>query len=147
MRLEGPDYPGTSYAATSNGWMETEVFEIYFQATFLKPAGPERPALLICDRHDTHVGLKLIKMTRNERITIFELPPHSSHILQPLDLCVMKSISAWDEELTKWQRHHIGMKLPKKEFLRPIGGVWTKINPSIVQKGFQKAGIFRFDKK
>ncbi|KAJ8896724.1 hypothetical protein PR048_002069 [Dryococelus australis] len=40
---EGFGYPNTSYAATPNGWMETEVFINYFQRTFITYTSNERP--------------------------------------------------------------------------------------------------------
>lgn len=145
---EGTGYPGTSYAVTSNGWMETTVFENYFKNVFIKGLGDERPALLIFDGHSTHVGLKVIELARAERITILKLPPHSSHLLQPLDLCVMKSIkTAWDQNLSQWQRHHVGMRLPKSEFAKILGEIWKQTAPSIVKNSFEKGGIYPFNSK
>lgn len=145
---EGTGYPGTSYAVTSNGWMETTVFENYFTNVFLKALGSERPVLLICDGHSTHVGLKVVELARAERVTILKLPPHSSHLLQPLDLCVMKSIkSVWDQHLSQWQRHHVGMKLPKNEFAKILGEIWKKTDTTIIKNSFEKGGIYPFNSK
>ncbi|CAG4951809.1 unnamed protein product [Parnassius apollo] len=74
-------YPGTAYAATSNGWMETAVFENYIEKVFLKTVGTKRPILLIFDGHATHVGINLIKKAREAEITILKIPPHTSHLL------------------------------------------------------------------
>ncbi|KAG5882688.1 hypothetical protein JTB14_019689 [Gonioctena quinquepunctata] len=53
-------------------------------------------------------------MARKENDHILLLPPLSSHILQPLDLCIIKSLkSAWDPDLVKWQKHH-NKKVAKK---------------------------------
>nr|CAD7203179.1 unnamed protein product [Timema douglasi] len=69
--------------------------------------GDERPVLLINDGHSTRVGLQLIEIARKENI-IVKLPPHSSHLLQPLDLCVFKSLKTeWDAALVRWQRQHL----------------------------------------
>lgn len=49
-----PDaYPNTSYAATANGWMESEIFEQYFTKTFVPAIGNERPILLLYYGHAT----------------------------------------------------------------------------------------------
>lgn len=82
-------YPDMSFSATKNGWMESETFEKFFEKTFLPSLGEESPALVICDGHKTHVSLQVINVARRKNITILILPPHSSHILQPLDLSVM----------------------------------------------------------
>ncbi|KAJ8887041.1 hypothetical protein PR048_013256 [Dryococelus australis] len=82
---------GTSYVATENVWMEAKVFINFFKITFLAHIGTERPVFVICGGSKTHVSLRLIEIAREENVTILILPPHSLHILQPLDLSVMKS--------------------------------------------------------
>lgn len=139
-------YPGTSYAATTNGWMESKVFEMYFKKTFLPAIGNQRPVLLIYDGHATHVGLNIIEEARKANVTILKLPAHTSHILQPLDVSVMKSFKdRWDLLLVKWQRLNVGIPLPKKEFACLIGKVWAQIDGLILKNGFRKAGIFPFN--
>ncbi|GBP09569.1 Tigger transposable element-derived protein 6 [Eumeta japonica] len=139
-----PDaYPNTTYAATVNGWMEGEVFESYFKKTLIPAVGHQRPILLIYDGHSTHVGLNVIEAALKENITILKLPAHTSHILQPLDIAVMKSFKdRWDPMLVKWQRMNIGLPLPKKEFSRLIGSIWVQIDSEVIKKGFKQAGIY-----
>lgn len=99
--------------------MEAEVFENYFKKSFIPAIGTQRPVLLIYDGHSTHVGLNILEEATKENITILKLPAHTSHVLQPLDLAVMKSFKdRWDPLLVKWQRSHIGVPLPKSEFAR-----------------------------
>ncbi|CAH2097797.1 unnamed protein product [Euphydryas editha] len=144
-----PDaYPGTSYAATKNGWMETEIFEMFFKKTFIPLINDQRPILLIYDGHSTHVGLNIIEEARKENVTILKLPPHSSHVLQPLDIAVMKSFKdRWDPLLVEWQRLHVGSVLPKSELARLIGKVWAEIDTQVLRNGFRKAGIFPTNRK
>ncbi|CAH2095105.1 unnamed protein product [Euphydryas editha] len=139
-----PDaYPGTTYAATKNGWMESEVFEAFFKKTFLPAIGNQRPVLLIYDGHSTHVGLNIIEEARRANVTILKIPPHTSHVLQPLDVSVMKSFKdQWDRTLVQWQRLNVGKPLEKKDFSRLIGSIWTKINPQVLRNGFRKTGIY-----
>lgn len=140
------DYPGTVYAATKNGWMETNVFETYFEKVFLPTVGQKRPILLVYDGHSTHVGINIIEKARAAGITIMKIPPHTSDNLQPLDLAVNKSFKdKWDLMLVKWQRLHVGQALPKKEFSKLIGVVWAQVDPKVCEAGFRKAGIFPFN--
>lgn len=119
-------YIGTTYAATKKGWMETDVFNNYFEKSLLKSIGPERPAVIIYDGHSTHISLTLIKKAMEEQITIVKLPPHTSHLLQPLDLAVIKYFKVlWEEELIKWHRHNNATKVPKKVFATLLGKVWN----------------------
>lgn len=137
----------TAYAVSKKGWMETTIFEQYIKAVFLPAIGAERPVLLVYDGHKTHVDLNVIDLLVAENITVLKLPAHSSHILQPLDCSTMKPMKdKWDSELVKWQRLHVGAKLPKQEFARIITNIWDDLNPVIIQNGFRKAGICPLNK-
>ncbi|CAB3255555.1 unnamed protein product [Arctia plantaginis] len=92
--------------------------------------------------------LNVIKLAQSENITILKLPPHSSDTLQPLDCSGMKPMKdRWDEALVKWQRLHIGAKLPKSEFARILTEIWSNLNPVILQNGFKKTGIYPFNRQ
>lgn len=137
----------TAYAVSDKGWMETTIFERYMRETFVPAIGPERPVLLIFDGHSTHVDLSVIEYAASQDITILKLPPHSSHILQPLDCSVMKPFKdKWEDEIIKWQRLHIGSKLPKNEFARIVTQIWDEMNPVIISNGFRKAGAYPIDR-
>lgn len=74
------------------------------------------------------------------------MPPHSSHLLQPLDLAIFKSIKTkWDESLCAWTRRHQGQKLPKHELSNILCSIWTKLDEQIIKNGFSKAGIYPFN--
>lgn len=138
-------YPGTVYAASKNGWMQTNIFENYFKNHFI-PLTKNEKTLLIYDGHTTHISLSLIELAKNNDITIIKLPPHSSHLLQPLDLAIFKPFKdMWDEAILKWQKKHMGSKLPKKEFASMLGDIWQRIKPQTIKKGFEKSGISPFN--
>lgn len=148
MPPEGKGFPETTYAASPNGWMQTDIFDNYFKNSFLRTIGTERPVLLFFDGHATHVSLNLIQMAIDNQVTIIKLPPHSSHILQPLDLSVMKAVKdRWDPLLVSWQRLHIGQKLPKAEFSVLLGKIWASLPGEVISNGFRKAGIYPFNDK
>lgn len=86
-------------------------------------------------------------MAKQNNITIVKLPPHTSHLLQPLDLSVFKPYKdAWDQEMVKWQRTHKGEKLPKDQFSATVGRVWKNLNYNVIKKGFEKSGIYPFNR-
>lgn len=146
MAPQGKGFPNTAYAASPNGWMETEIFANFFEKTFLPCLGSKRPILLVYDGHSTHVGSKVIEIAMREAITILKLPPHTSHLLQPLDLSVFKSMkTTWDQKLVQWQRRHVGQKLPKSTFSELLGETWTSISRETLSNGFRKAGIHPYN--
>lgn len=122
-----------SYAASKRGWMETEIFHNYMEKVFIPGLGEERPVLVVYDGHSTHVDIKVVELARKHNVTILKLPPHTSHLLQPLDVTVFKSFkSNWDAKLVEWQRHNVGVKLPKKVFSNLFAEVWNNIKSEIL---------------
>ncbi|CAI6370859.1 unnamed protein product [Macrosiphum euphorbiae] len=77
-------------------------------------------------------------------MTILLLPPHSSHLLQPMS--VFKSIkTTYDQRLCTWIRNHKQQKLPRQELLKIVREIWLQLDKSIIINGFKKAGIFPFN--
>uniref|UniRef100_A0A2A4JKM4 HTH CENPB-type domain-containing protein n=1 Tax=Heliothis virescens TaxID=7102 RepID=A0A2A4JKM4_HELVI len=135
-----------SYAASKRGWMETEIFHNYMEKVFIPGLGEERPVLVVYDGHSTHVDIKVVELARKHNITILKLPPHTSHLLQPLDVAVFKSFkSSWDAKLVEWQRHNVGVKLPKKMFSKLFAEVWNNTKSETIINGFRKTGICPFN--
>lgn len=133
----------TAYSVSLNGWMETSIFEKYIKDVFIPAIGSERPVLLVYDGHKTHVDLGVLELADANNITILKLPPHSSHVLQPLDCSAMKSMKVhWEDALVKWQRLHSGAKLPKSEFAKLLTETWDYLSPVVLQNGFRKAGLY-----
>lgn len=48
-----------TYAASTKGWMETEIFYNYMEKVLIPSLGEERPVLIIYDGHSTHVTSEL----------------------------------------------------------------------------------------
>ena len=48
------EVPGTMYGLSSSGWMDGDLFELWFTHHFLPYAPPTRPLLLLLDGHSSH---------------------------------------------------------------------------------------------
>ena len=85
--LEGTP-AGTDGQCCETGWSNSLVFKTYLEKHFLKyiPTSTETPTLVMFDGHRSHISLDLIKRVESKHIIVFVLPPHCSHILQPLDI-------------------------------------------------------------
>lgn len=133
----------TGYAASKSGWMDSEIFLNWFQKVLIPNAPPERPILLILDGHGSHVSLPLILKAVEHQVILLKLPPHTTHVLQPLDVGVFKSLkSTWDKQLTKWQRENPRKRIPKQEFVSILSTVYTDMLPQNIKSGFKATGIF-----
>jgi hypothetical protein len=76
----------------TNGWTSNEhglkwLHEIFEPTTRDKANGKMR--LLICDGYDSHITVLWIANCMKNDIIFIGLPPHSSHLTQPLDVGVV----------------------------------------------------------
>lgn len=135
-------YPDTSYFISESGWMTEEVFTSWFKKVFLKNV-KMFPCVLIYDGHLSHIGVNLVEEAVAANVTIMKLPPHTSHLLQPLDVSVFRGVkSRWDAFLTEWSRHNYGVRLDKSTFANLLGKTWHTILPETIRAGFKKTGIY-----
>ena len=67
--------PGTKYARSEKGWIDTDLFEHWFNNHFLTHAVSSRPLLLILDGHKTHYQPHICQEAKKRKVIIFCLPP------------------------------------------------------------------------
>lgn len=129
--------------------MDTELFLKWFEETFIRYAKPteERPVLLMLDSHISHCSVAVIQSARAHNVILLALPPHTTHICQPLDVAVYKSLKTNLSKTVKlgqalrgnlWiAKHHVPRVLKK-----PFEDSMSMTN---IKAGFRKCGIFPFD--
>jgi len=74
--------------ATPKGWINTESFRFWVKNIFIKNIPPVRPILLLFDGHGSHIDFQTSKICKENEIELLCLPPHTSHLIQPLDVGV-----------------------------------------------------------
>ncbi|XP_068082293.1 uncharacterized protein [Anabrus simplex] len=133
----------TAVSASERGWMETTLFFHWFRDVFLTNIGTERPVLLLYDGHSTHISTQLIRLAQKNDVTIMKLPPHTTHILHPLDVAVFRGLKQkWDKELCKWQRQNPRKKIPKADFIGLLSKTALEVSSSTIINGFRATGIY-----
>ena len=81
---------GSSWAMNDSGWSNGEILELYLTTYFAANVSRQNqdPILILLDGHRSHISLTLTDWAKRNNIIIFVLPPHSSHVTQPLDVGV-----------------------------------------------------------
>ena len=69
------------------------MWESFEPLTREKAVGKYR--LLICDGHNSHITGTFIGHCMDHDILLFILPPHSSHLTQPLDVGVFRPLKKY----------------------------------------------------
>lgn len=87
--------PDWIYATSENGWTSNQTAIGWLQAIFLPETKVDNePRILITDGHRSHISVEFIWLCKQNRVYIVYLPPHSSHVLQPLDLSCFSPIKS-----------------------------------------------------
>ena len=108
---------------------------------------PSHPALLLLDGHSSHETLYTLELAKENKIISICLPPHMTHLLQPMDVSFFKSLkSAWDQECEAYARDPAngGKFVTKPTFCSVLSKAWQKTSrrKENVTNGFRKCGIF-----
>ena len=114
--LAGTEFAGASLSVQENGWMDSEIFLTWFQEKFLPFTAARRsastPVVLILDNFSGHVHPEVVETAAQHHVVMVGLPPHSTHITQPLDVTLMKPLKdAWTHVVNNlhvsnpWERY------------------------------------------
>lgn len=148
-------YPGTLYAASTNGWMEEPQFYQWFTnglIPYIKELRisknlPDQAALLLYDGHCSHMSVRLIEEAIKQNIVLMKFPSHLTDQLQPLDKCVFGPLKiSWNRQLIKYGKQQMGRssgRLTKNTFSELLGCTWAEsmLAKNIIS-GFKNTGIY-----
>lgn len=135
------------YGWSDSGCINSELFKKWFLKHFLVHAPKERPLLLVFDGHRSPVNLEVVESARKEGVVLLCLPPHCSHLLQPLDaslfVVLRQRFAALVGDGCAADAHFM---VSKKEF----SGVFRETyqiakeeeGVRIVKEGFRKCGVY-----
>ncbi|GAB0091363.1 hypothetical protein DMENIID0001_061980 [Sergentomyia squamirostris] len=134
---------------SESGWMTSAIFYEYIGNVFLKFLDDEniqRPVILFLDGHTSHLTLHLSKLCRDNGIVLVALYPNSTHILQPLDVAVFKSLkSGFGARKMIWRNNH-GKYLQKFDVPCMLSKVIRGQNMvTNIINGFLVTGLCPFD--
>ncbi|XP_069002783.1 uncharacterized protein [Embiotoca jacksoni] len=135
------------YGWSDSGCINSDLFKKWFPKHFLVHAPKERPLLLIFDGHRSPVSLEVVESARKEDVILLCIPPHCSHILQPLDAglfpVLKQRFASLIGEGCATDTH---FAISKKEFSGVFKGTYQLVKEEegvrIVKEGFRKCGIY-----
>jgi hypothetical protein len=138
---------GTVFAFQENGWMTEELGEKWFRDVFLKQCGPERPQLLLLDGHSSHETLGLLELAVRENIQVLCLPPHTTHMLQPLYRTVFGPFNtAYNTACSQFLSESPYHIINKGSFPNIFKKAWDSgVSTDNIVHGFRACGIIPFN--
>ena len=149
------DFDGNThncYFATSpTGWTNDALGMSYLTKIF-DPATRQKARrdwrVLFCDGHGSHINMAFLNWCIEHRILVVCYPPHSTHRLQPLDVCLFAPLATYySQQLDNWIHLCQGLsKVTKRDFFRFF---WPAFISTFTEKnihsGFAKTGLNPFD--
>lgn len=140
--------PGSVGFAQEKGWMTSEIFLKWIKlfVKFVKPSTNDK-VLLLLDGHSSHKSLEAQIYAKNNGVILFCFPPHTTHRVQPLDICFFGPLTTYyNQELLNWLRNHPGRVVTHFQVGEIFKAAYQKAaTMSNAEKGFAKAGIFPYN--
>jgi hypothetical protein len=90
------EVPNWIYTASENGWTSNQIPLAWLTDVFLPEAQPssDEARLLIFDGHGSHITVDFLWTCKQNNVYVVFLPPHSIHVLQPLDLSCFSPVKS-----------------------------------------------------
>lgn len=133
---------------TSNGWTNNETgldwIKHFDKHTRRRTKGSHR--MLMLDGHGSHQSVEFEAYCKDHNIVPICLPPHSSHITQPLDVGLFSPLKrAYGKEIDTFVRAHIN-HITKVEFFLAFRAAYTAcMTAENVAGGFRGAGLVPYN--
>src|SRR4051812_13354946 len=102
--------------------------------------------MLVLDRHESHESAEFQEYCKTHNIITLSLPPHSSHLTQPLDIgCFSVLKRAYGRQIETFIKAHIN-HITKVEFFLAFKAAYIdSMTVQNAQAGFRGAGLVPFN--
>jgi len=136
------------FSTSTNGWTSNshglEWLKRVFEPESKKVSG-DRPRLLIMDGHSSHITGSFIAFCIEKDIDLLILPPHCSHLLQPLDIAVYGPMKRYHAlEVDRYSRAGV-KRIQRAEWVELFQNIRKKaLNSSNIKAGWRGAGLVPF---
>lgn len=131
---------------SESGWSTYDVFYCYIVNVFYpwvkKNIG--LPIILFVDGHISHLSYQLSVFCAQNEIILAALYPNSTHIMQPIDVAVFRTLKkGFKEHVNRWKINNCKLDMKKHEFAPVLQAALNeRVTPQILTNGFRKCGLY-----
>ena len=107
------------------------------------------PLLLMLDGHASHYQSELVRLAAKESVILFCLPPHCTHLAQPLDKGAFSPLKKyWHQECAKFIENNPGEVVTKRNFSLIFSQAWHRaMTSSTMSSSFRATGVYHFNRE
>lgn len=137
-------------AMSENGWTDNTIGLAWIQRCFDKETRIYQKGefrMLLVDGHASHITTAAIQYCIDQKIILLCLPPHTTHLLQPLDVGVFAPLAtAYKSHVQRITRLGASYHVDKVDFLQVYQQARQEaITPINVKKAWAATGLSPFD--
>ena len=134
----------TAESGCTNDWLSLQWIKHFDKHTEKIREGAWR--LLIMDGYRSHHTREFLEYCETKNIIPFGLPSHTTHLLQPLDVCVFQPLKHWHSEAVNEAIQNGDQTFSKVEFLNAFSKFRSlAFKPSTIQSAWRKTGLIPFN--
>jgi DDE superfamily endonuclease/helix-turn-helix, Psq domain len=143
------DTQNSRIATSQKGWTDNQLGLEWLRRHFdvetaKRQLGEYR--MLILDGHESHCTLEFIEYCSDHKIILLVLPPHTTHLLQPLDVAIFQPLAKYYslevEEHMRWLHHW----LEKEDFIKYYQEARKKaLREANIFSAWKKTGIIPYN--
>lgn len=143
--------PGSRYGCSDSGWFDMEQFEKWFRLIFVPNVKHlSGTKLLVGDNLAAHFSAEVVRIAKENDVYFTSFPPNSTHLLQPLDVSVFRSMKAhWRQILGNYRAESRSSGCISKEiFPVMLSQLWKKVkvdSKNALISGFAATGLWPRD--
>lgn len=134
------------FSKSSNGWQTSNTFMEYVKKIIeeMRLRGVEGPIVLIADGFPGHLNLDLQKYCNSKDVIYVILLPNATHLIQPLDVAVFKSVkNEYKIQSSLYKREKGKTDIIEEDFIKILAATLkNSVTPELVKKSFEVTGLF-----
>jgi hypothetical protein len=139
------DIPDYFYTSSENGWTSNVIAINWLHKIFIPETQPAdgEVRMLVMDGHGSHISVDFLFDCKKANIQLVFLPPHSSHVTQPLDLtCFSPVKSKYRQAIADLASLDDAAKVKKWRFIECYRFARDEgLTPKTIRAGFKAAGL------
>ena len=144
--IEAVEHP-VHVTSSPSGWTNNDIGLAWLEQVFDRyneEKARQSYQLLVLDDHGSHVTMDSKEYCDQNKILLAFFPPHFTHTLQPLDVCMFQPLSqAYSNELSTFLERSQGLSPIKKgDFFPLFWKVWvSSLKENTIINSFKATGI------